>query len=113
MTIEIGNNKPKFYLIQAGVQEFIANLVDESTAITLGSLRTDGKDVTYVSNINQGFISMYNIFQESVEPGHTKPSLQRVKGTVLTLNVNNINNIAVVPKELQDRLSAAVAGIIV
>ena len=111
--MELEIKKPKFYLIQAGVQDFIANVLNESDTIELDSTNMDGRDITYVKNVKKQFININNIFQEGVAPGQSKPSLQRLKGTVLTLNISNVNSIAVVPKELEDRLSAAVSGLIV
>jgi hypothetical protein len=106
-------NKARFYLISAGIQQLIANVIDEDLVIDLGTEELDGKTVTYVKNINRQFVCIKNIFQEVMEQGQTKPQLQRMRGTVLTLNVSLINNIAVVPKDLEDRLSAAVSGLIV
>jgi hypothetical protein len=111
MELEIESKKPKFYLVQAGVQEFITNILEDDDAVTLGVMSMDGKDITYVKSINRPFINLHNIFQETVAQG--KPTLQRVKGTVLTVNIAHVSNIAVVPKELQDRLNAAVVGLIV
>jgi hypothetical protein len=113
MELEIQSKKPKFYLVQAGVQEFISNILEDDDAVTLGVLSVDGKDITYVKSINRPFINLHNIFQETMAQGQTKPTLQRVRGTVLTVNIAHVSNIAVVPKELQDRLNAAVVGLIV
>lgn len=113
MELNIEPKKPKFYLVQAGVQEFITNILEDEEAISIGTINMENKDITYVKSINRPFINLYNIFQETMTQGQSKPTLQRVRGTVLTVNIAHVSNIAVVPKELQDRLNAAVVGLIV
>jgi phage terminase large subunit-like protein len=105
--------KAKFFLLHVGVQEFVAQIVDQEDVVVLATENIDGKDVEYVKSIKNTFIAIKNIFQEVHDKASGKSQLQRMKGVLLTVNTGHVMNIAVVSKELQDKLNAAVVGLIV
>ena len=106
------DNKPNFFLVHVGMQEFVTQIIDEDISLILATENLDGKDIQYVKSITTPFLTLKNIFQEVPVQGG-KPQLQRMKGVLLTVNVAHVTNIAMISTELQNKLSAAVSGLIV